>query len=218
MRKTLIIVLIVGLVLTSGCIRKSIKSDNNRELSVNINKKTFVSTDVETSDNVFFFKNNISELKYKGNFLFDDIYEKEIKLNITRMFNLKDGILYELRLEPIEGVPFERLSLGYFYVLKDRIYKINATQSEIDQFKKSGKIPKNNVIVCQDKEIKDPLNKDEPGLHYYLEVKGDIRGYHSYNNQVSTGYYESFVWEKNKGLVNYRSGYGAERDSIELNL
>lgn len=62
------------------------------------------------------------------------------------------------------------------------------------------------------------LGEDESGFHSYLEVKGDKREYHSYNNQVSTGYYESFIWEKGKGLINYRSGYGAESNSIELQL
>lgn len=49
-----------------------------------------------------------------------------------------------------------------------------------------------------------------------LEVKGNERVYHSYNNQIETGFYESFIWEKNIGLISYESGYGAERDSIVL--
>jgi hypothetical protein len=123
-----------------------------------------------------------------------------------------------LRFDSIEGVPNERLSLGYFYVQKDKIYKIQPTNENLSKLKTNEELQNDSVIVCQDKEIKDTLGKDEPGFHHYLEVNGDKREYHSYINQVSTGYYESFTWEKGKGLVNYRSGYGAEKDSIELQL
>ena len=134
------------------------------------------------------------------------------------MASLKDGKLYELKLDFIEGVPIERLCLGYFYVQKDKIYKIELTEENLNKVKKGEGLPDSSVIVCQDKELKDTLSKDEPGFHHYLEVDGDKREYHSYNNQVSTGYYESYTWDKGKGLINYRSGYGAERDSIELQL
>lgn len=31
------------------------------------------------------------------------------------------------------------------------------------------------------------------------------------------GYYEGFTWKENVGLINYYSGYGAQRDIINLN-
>jgi hypothetical protein len=33
---------------------------------------------------------------------------------------------------------------------------------------------------------------------------------------VETGYYETYTWENKKGLMEYRSGYGAGNRSIEL--
>lgn len=157
-------------------------------------------------------------LNYKGIFLFKKAIQKEVKLQISEMSNLNNGKLYELKLVSIEGVPNERLSLGYFYVQKDKIYKIEPTEENLNKLKTSEEVPNSSAIVCQDKELKDILNKDEAGWHYYIDVNGDKREYHSYNNKVSTGYYESFIWEKNKGLINCRSGYGAEKDSIELHL
>ncbi|MCY9592112.1 hypothetical protein [Paenibacillus chitinolyticus] len=157
-------------------------------------------------------------MKYKGQFLFDDIVEKDVILKINVVDNLKYGKLYELKLDPIESVPNERLSLGYFYVQKDKIYKIEPTKDNLIKLKSSEELPSGSVIVCQEQEIKDTLSKNEPGWHHYLEVNGDKREYHSFNNQVSTGYYESFIWESSKGLINYKSGYGAERDSMELQL
>jgi hypothetical protein len=129
-----------------------------------------------------------------------------------------------LKLDPIEdvNVPIERfserLNLGYFYVQKNRIYRIDPTEENLNRLKTSEELPNDSVIVCQDKDIKDTLSKDEQGWHQYLTVNGNKQEFHSYNDQVTTGYYESFIWEKNKGLINYRSGFGAERDGIELQL
>lgn len=41
---------------------------------------------------------------------------------------------------------------------------------------------------------------------------------HEYNNQVETGYYETIIWKKNVGITLYKSGYGAQRDSMEIEL
>lgn len=201
MKKGLIAFLTICFIFISGC--------RNQNDIQNI-------TDADTMDNSYFYKNDVLQMNYKGIFIFDDIIEKEVKLNINKVVNLKNGKLYELKLDSIEGVPNERLSLGFFYVKNDKIYKIEISEENVDILKTSGEIPNGSVIVCQDNEIKDTLGKDESGWHYYLEVDGDRREYCLYNNQVSSGYYESFTWEKSKGLISYRSGYGAERDSIEL--
>lgn len=166
--------------------------------------------------NPYFFTNNISQAAYWGRFIFDDFVEQDVKLNITELADLINGSLYELKLDSVLGVPDDRISLGHFYVQDDRIYKIEPTEENLSTLKAGGELPEGSVIVCQDEEIKDVLSEDEPGFHHWLEVHGDKREYRSYNNQAASGYYESFTWEKGKGLVYYRSGYGAERDSIEL--
>lgn len=231
MRKVLIILLTIGVIFTSGCTKSnefpnSVKQSSDISNSKPSSQADSVSTktetkddlNIETVDNPYFFKSNISQLNYNGKFLFDDIMDQDINLNINELANFKNGKLYELKIDAIEGVPDNRLNLGYFYVQKDKIYKIESTEENIDKLKTSEELLNDSVIVSQDKEIKDVLGKDEQGFHHYLEINEDKQEYHSYNNQVDTGYYESFIWEKDKGLVNYRSGYGAERDSIELQL
>ncbi|GKS12236.1 hypothetical protein YDYSY3_32360 [Paenibacillus chitinolyticus] len=228
--KNISIIIALGIVLVSGCakspnsnqdsnannVQPSIQANsNNNQVDGSNNTKN---TNEETFGNSFFFKSGVSQLKYKGQFLFDDIVEKDVILKINVVDNLKYGKLYELKLDPIESVPNERLSLGYFYVQKDKVYKIEPTKDNLIKLKSSEEMPSGSVIVCQEQEIKDTLSKNEPGWHHYLEVNGDKREYHSFNNQVSTGYYESFIWESSKGLINYKSGYGAERDSMELQL
>jgi hypothetical protein len=235
MKKVLIIILTIGFIFTSGCAKsnntpniyeKGSKANNlepSPQVDLNTNKTDSANnmsniTGEETVDNSFFNKSDISQLNYKGKFLFNGVVEKDIKLHINEVADLKQGKVYELKLDSIQYVSNERLNLGYFYVQKDKIYKVEPTEENLNKLKTSGQMLNNSVIVCQEKELKDTLSKDEPGWHYYMEVNGDKREYHSYNNLVSTGYYESFIWEKNKGLINYRSGYGAERESIELQL
>lgn len=198
MKKALVIIFAIVLIVISFIIANNISNDKN--------------------ESSYFFTNNISEQNYKGKFLFDDIIEQDVTLNINELANLKYGKLYELKLDPIEGINDERLNLGYFYVQGDKIYKIEPTEQNLDMLKTNEELPKDTVIVCQDTQIEDSLDDNEQGFHHYLDVNGDKREYHSYNNQVSTGYYESFTWKKDIGLTNYRSGYGAENDSIELQL
>lgn len=170
------------------------------------------------ASNPYFFTNSISQVEYWGSFAFDDFVDQDVKLNIIELAGLGNGMLYELKLDPVPGVPEDRLSLGYFYVQADKIYKIEPSEENLNRLKTGGELPEGSVIVCQDEEIKDSLSGDEPGFHHWLEANGAKREYRSYNNLAASGYYESFIWEKGKGLTGYRSGFGAERGSIDLQL
>jgi hypothetical protein len=175
-----------------------------------------VTQDVE---NPYFFKDVSQPFIYQGSLSFDDDFEeKNVTLRINYIDRLNDGKLYELKLYSTEDIPEERQTIGYFYVQSDKIYKINADEDSLDQLKEAGELPSDSVVVCQEEGYEDTLTESEEGNHQYLEVDGDKRVYHSYNNLVSSGYYETFTWELGKGLTNYRSGYGAEADSMELQL
>lgn len=63
---------------------------------------------------------------------------------------------------------------------------------------------------------KEDSLKEEKGWHEEIMVEGTVCTYRSYNDLTETGYYERFVWEKGKGLIEYKSGFGAERDRIYL--
>lgn len=221
MKKALVIIFAIVLIVISFIIANNISNDKN-ESNYDNNSKISSQTDTKITDkeivNPYFFTNYISAQSYKGKFLFDDIIEQDVTLNINELANFKNGKLYELKLDSIEGINAERLNLGYFYVQEDTIYKIAPTEQNLDILKSNEELPEDSIIVCQDTEIKDSLDDNERGFHHYLDVNGDERESHSYNNQVSTGYYESFTWKKDIGLTNYRSGYGAENDSIVLQL
>jgi len=211
MRKVLVMIMVFGLLFVFGCNKANVpNTDGNPAGEI---------TQEENGQSVNnpFFKTDVEQLNYKGQFIFDDIVEKDVKLNIKEVSKLEDGIVYELRMDEIMEVPEERLSLGYFYVQKDKIYKIEPTEENLGKIKDNGQLPEDGVIVCQDDEISDGLG-EEKGFHRYLEVKGNVREYHSYDNLVESGYFETIVWEKGKGMISYRSGFGAGRDLIELNL
>ena len=173
----------------------------------------------DRSSNSFFDGSNFKSLKYKGKFSNEEgiLIEKEVYIQVEKIADLKEGILYKLEIEQINGVPKNRLILGMFYVQNNnRIYRIAYTGENKDTLIREQKIPLGSSIICQEKGIKDRLNQEQKGEHQYLLVQGDIREYHSYNNQVESGYYETYIWERNIGLKYYKSGYGAEKDLVEL--
>jgi len=61
-------------------------------------------------------------------------------------------------------------------------------------------------------------SNDEEGWRESIVYDGFMCEYRGYNTLVETGFYECFIWEKGKGLIMYKSGFGAEKDDIELNL
>ena len=163
-----------------------------------------------------FFHNGISKEKYKAEFMFDDILNEEISLEMKLVSNLNSGKIYSIKIITNSDIPKERLCLGYFYVTKEKIYKINLELNRIKKQKNSELLIKNSTIVYQYKSKSDKLGKQVKGVHENIVVSKDIITYNSYNSGVETGYYESFIWKKGAGLIGYKSGYGAERDSIEL--
>jgi hypothetical protein len=179
-----------------------------------------VPTIAMTQDITSYFYEDVSQpVIYQGILTFNgDFVEKNVTLRVNYIDHLKNGNLYELKLYSTEEIPEDRLTIGYFYVQTDKIYKINAAEDTLNLFRESGELPSDSVVVCQEEGYQDTLSEEETGYHQYLEVDGDKRVYHSYNNQVSSGFYETFTWELGKGLINYRSGYGAEADAIELQI
>ena len=141
---------------------------------------------------------------------FEDFVTINITLYINKLDEIDDGILYRLNIEPVLYYDEQRMILEYFYVQKEKIYKIIAEDIDINELKTKKDIITHSFIVCQDEEIK--------GLHRYMLVNDGIREYHYYNTAVETGYYEQFVWEYGKGLISYKSGWGAESRPIELQI
>jgi hypothetical protein len=187
-------------------------------ISISILLLCCVFTKSEPISNKYFFNSDVEQVKYQGKFLFASYNEQDINLFVNEVVKHRDGILYQLKLNTVEELNEERLIIGYFYITKDCIYKINPTEENLNQINKKAEIPADSIIVCQETAVKDSVAETAKGFHSYLTVNDNKCEYHSYNNKTETGYYETFVWENNRGLVHYKSGYGAEFNSIELSI
>lgn len=175
-------------------------------------------------ENPYFFKQGMTEQIYSCTYdePYSDFYVPttiNIKLHINKLSEIDDGILYQLKIEHILYHDEKRMILGYFYVQKEKIYKIITDNIDINRFKTKNDIIANSDVVCQEEEVKESLQEEKiKGWHNFLLADDDVREYHRYNNIVETGYYEHFIWEYNKGLVGYKSGWGADSRPIELQI
>ena len=154
------------------------------------------------------------------------------KMNFIKIAKLKKGILYHLKIEQASDlkIPTKRLSLGYFYVQKNRIMRIwenndyeaqgnvwTLSKKTLNRIIKTSEIPKYSTIVWQKKTYKDTLKHDKIDWHQYLKKIQDspkkrlrYGGYYQYPQH--SGYWETFIWEEGTGLIFYQSGY---RDGVE---
>ena len=152
-------------------------------------------------------------------------------LNVMHLMDFEHGTLYALILNQLvvsdswDQIPIGRENLGYFYVTKDAIYRMpyfyelndDETLRVIAEINEDEEVFLDKCqIVCQENAIIDM--PDEDGWRQFVEVDGDKRRFRLYNNSSGTTFYERLVWQKNKGLVYYRSGYGAMKEHISFGL
>ena len=158
--------------------------------------------------------------------------EYKTKMNFIKIAKLKKGILYHLKIEQASDlkIPTKRLSLGYFYVQKNRIMRIwenndyeaqgnvwTLSKKTLNRIIKTSKIPKYSATIWQKKTYKDTLKRDKIDWHQYLKKIQDspkkrlrYGGYYQYPQH--SGYWETFIWEEGTGLIYYQSGY---RDGVD---
>lgn len=175
-------------------------------------------------NNPFFFPDGDGSYFYQPEFLeFDENGERisydEAELKVIRVKRAAQGILYHLVI-CCEGAFYHgdnSFEIGYFYVNKDKIIRLTEEEAALkctseEDFLQEG------TIVCQESDKPDALEPEEKGWHEYIVTEQERCEYHGWNSLVETGFYETFIWERGKGLVSYRQGYGAGRDHIEIYL
>ena len=182
-------------------------------------------SDAVPEQTAFFFPTgkNSEQYRFTTSFYWNHGNMPEVaEVVINEIGRGENGVLYSAKInidadfEERYSLGFDRFQLGYFYVMRDKIYLIK-NQEVVDTFQKEEELIKAGTVVCQEIEKKDSI-EGEKGWHEYITVSGDICEFHSYNDLVETGYYEGFAWERGKGLISYWSGFGAGRDSIDLEL
>lgn len=157
----------------------------------------------------------------------------ELKLQWLKEYN--NGNLYKLTVEPVSDITRclgeERLNI-YFYVTADNIYRLWSwvvQNKEVIAFYDDDallmeildtdeKLVENGELVCCMDEKTDELELSEIGSHVVI-IQGEEKITY---NRVDIGangnrdFYEDFVWEKGKGLVEYKSGYRMEAEILYI--
>lgn len=186
--------------------------------------------------NNFFFKDGQGTIEYEGIFypLSSNIIQQNINLQIRKVMEFDKATLWALELEQLDVVdPLDEIRmggqyLGYFYVTEDMIYKkplpdMNGYSQERDEEviqmiqDDEGKFLEGCYIVCSEEETENIV--DANGWHKYIEVDGEKRIFHMYNDYIGgTKEYERIVWERGKGIIYYHHGSGSKLMDVEIGL
>lgn len=201
--KKRLVVFILGICFLSGCSKADEIQSNTAE-----------------PDKGCFFPQDITSCTYDGIVFWEQSAQpEEIVLSITKVQSMEAGDLYELKIDcsgnAEDRFGVDRSSLGLFFIQEDSIYLID-NEAVKGQSLTAEEMINTGRLVCNEAGMDDILQENERGWHEYILIDGNKREYHSYNNMTETGYYECFTWEPGKGLVGYRSGYGAEADAIDI--
>ncbi len=157
--------------------------------------------------------------------------EQNIKLHITKIRELDEGILYTLELDELdEPDPYDRMGsyrryLGYFYVTEEEIWRVykpdvsytaEMTEDVVRRMEETGlEAFDERVIVCNEPGTDSAA--DENGWHEYVDVEGDKRIFRLYSAYIGrTTEYQRIVWEKGKGITHYISGTGNKKRHVEV--
>lgn len=218
MRNLLLVLCFIHLLFFTGCSNKdNIAVPDIQSVDDNMNH---VGNKLESGLSEFINKAN-NGISFSAKFSFGEGYETKNTILISnKVKELENGIIYELLLNKNEEFQIKRFPI-FLYIQSEKAYRIWADSEQISQMETEADIIKNSVIVYQEQALNDELAKEEQGIHHYILIDEDIIESHYYqlNDYANVvGYYETFHWERGKGLSLYRSGFGAEADLLELKL
>ncbi|MBQ6537797.1 MAG: hypothetical protein IJL75_02715 [Eubacterium sp.] len=233
--KKILILMLIGFVLLQGC--TSTTGVQKKDVSLNKQKETEEKKlDNKTKINDYFPQEDNSEIEYIGNIWFrqwgvefDKFQEIKQMLCFKIIKKWSDGFLCKISLKKNKEfkLPKERNCIGYFYIEKQKIIRLVEKKEKpwivseecIDSFIKEKKFPKESIVVCSDKDVKDTKEKEKKGWHNSISINGDTVIYKS-NQQIKEDrepyFWEKIVWKRDVGIIEYRCGYKAGVDYIIL--
>lgn len=163
----------------------------------------------------YFLKGSNNSSLYEVTYqIFEGYDTEEMLVDFIIVAELENGMLYKMQ---IEDLSVERFPV-YLYETDEKIYRL-WDFGETDIVMEEDELIQNAIVVWQDQEMPDPLSEEEQGEHHYILVEGDKceSHYYQYNDRANVvGYWEAFYWEEGKGLVQYRSGFSALADLVEM--
>lgn len=156
-------------------------------------------------------------------------------LDLMWLKHYNNGDLFKLSVVAVSNIEDnlgdERRHI-YFYVTSDKIYRLwscayqdgevirfyNDNDLLMEVLDTDEKLMENVELVCCMEPVTDTLDISETGSHVTITQEGNQVIY----SRVDIGangnreFYESFVWESGKGLVDYKSGYRIEAEILYL--
>lgn len=199
--------------------------DNSAEASEEIWQETTDTEDVsefrlEWNHNPYFFPEDTVKAVYSyrtGNSAERDDggQTMRIEMSVCMEKAFYDGILYSLKAESIEsGAEEEGLNLGYFYVQREKIYLIRDV--DIDLVRTGEELGEAGTVICQPGSEREDFHKNITyGWHEFIRAADGKCAFYSYSDEKPY-FYEYFVWQDQKGLTEYRRGYGREEETALL--
>jgi hypothetical protein len=219
---------------------KHVSTEETEELEINYstdyNEGTDKSDENINFENPYFYSQ--TDCFYSADIQYIDVdtvttINGELELQWLKEYN--NGNLYKLMVEPdgniIDYLGNERLII-YFYVTADKIYRLwsyvvqdgkliefyNNDILLIETLNTDEKLIENGELVCCTEDKTDESELSEVGKHVTIVQQGEQITY----NRVDIGesgnreFYETFVWVKGNGLVEYKSGYRMEADILYI--
>lgn len=207
---------------------------NYQEYEMNSCVIQSVSTEIDDmvkfERNLYFFQQE--HVYLQANAKYQDgaeFVETTANLELYLVKKYEYGNVYRLKIEPLGDLTINRLNI-YFYVSNNKIYEVNGFLQEdnkvitfmadderlTEMLDTDEKLIHNSYIVCQDNKTMDELEEYETGEHFAFQKSENQITFSRWIIQglYELDYYETFVWEEGKGLVEFKSGYGTDEREI----
>lgn len=215
MKKKAISLLLIAACTMCGCSIVDMTTDKE----VTEDKAPYKETGEENEDKVPVV---LEETDYRVISYFDEKIDS-IPVTISELDSYDDGVVrsYYISYED-ETLRYDkerdRFFIGTFLFKEDEIYVITdkdniAFITDYDVTSEQDFID-SGILVYSDQDCSDELS----GFNVELHNDGYLCKFKLSNSKVETGYYMEYVFNSDKDLVYYRSGYGAENKPIEITL
>lgn len=191
---------------------------------------------IKEQGNPYFYDRENTELNAVLTYYDDDsVVNREGSLTVHPVKKYEDGEVYKLSVADERKIRDflgdDRLNI-YFYVTDDKIYRLwsyvcqdekvirfyNDDELFVKYLDTDEKLINNGELVCCTENMDDELTEETGKIDVVMTRQNDRVTYSrtELREDGSLHYYESFVWEKGKGLVECMSGFGEMSDILYM--
>lgn len=224
----------------------SVKEENNmsanqqgmkKEDNISESEKKFIDNDITIEEeedipfpNPYFYNQNQTVLEAEYYEHWGNLSNETVDMQISFVKSYEQGNVYKFTIDLLPDL-FPSYFRGenmniYLYVTEDKIYRLRPyvqpqpngetyyfyddDELLIQMLDTDEKVMNNGEIVCQEEETDEEYSS--------IKVNGNQITYsrHETKPNGENGYKEIFVWEKGKGLIEYKVGFGLQPYAVYL--